>query len=214
MLSRRPGAGTHQGDLATGEGLESALAGAELVIHAASDAPLGRADPAQTTRLLAASGRVRHLLYISIVGIDAIPYGYYARKLACEQAIAASGVPYTILRATQFHELLERGLQAVSRLPLAPLPLDWRVQPVAAAEVGERLAGVIEGAPLGRAEDFGGPEVLTLRQVMDGWRRHRRGGRLVVNLPVPGRMSRALRDGLNTVPAHADGTQTWEQFLV
>lgn len=215
VLSRRAGAGTHQGDLATGEGLDSALAGVELVVHAASATPGGRTDLGQTRHLLDAAGRlgVRHLLYISIVGIDSIPYGYYARKLACEQAISASGVPHTILRAAQFHELLERGLQAVSRLPVAALPLDWKVQPIASAEVAERIVSLIQGSPAGRAPDIGGPQVLTFRQVVQAWRAHRTGPRAVINLPLPGRTARALRQGLNTVPAHAEGRQTWDQFL-
>src|SRR4051794_6980079 len=104
VLSRRPGAGTHVGDLATGAGVAEAARGAELVVHAASDTRrLGRSDLEQTRRLLAAARDARHLLFISIVGIDAIPYAYYRRKLACERAVAASGVPHTTLRATQFH---------------------------------------------------------------------------------------------------------------
>ena len=78
-LSRR--GGTHRGDLSTGAGVPEALAGAELVLHAASDARrrFGRADPALTRNLLAAArgAGVRHLLYVSIVGIDRIPYPYY-----------------------------------------------------------------------------------------------------------------------------------------
>jgi uncharacterized protein YbjT (DUF2867 family) len=128
--------------------------------------------------------------------------------------LATGSVPYKILRATQFHELLQRALRAAGHLPVAPLPLGWQVQPVAASEVAQRIVALIAGDPLGRAEDFGGPEVLTARRIVDVWRRRYDHPRAVVNLPAPGRTSRALRHGLNTAPDHADGRQTWEEFVV
>jgi uncharacterized protein YbjT (DUF2867 family) len=213
VLSRRPGRGTHVGDLARGSGLAAALDGVDRVVHAATDSPMGRADLGQTENLLSAARNVAHLLYVSVVGIDQMPYAYYAHKLACEEAIQAGAAPYTILRATQFHELLERGLRAAGRLPLVPLPLDWRVQPVAAAEVAVRVADVVSGEPVGRADDFAGPEVLELRRVVDVWRARHHRPRSVVGIPVPGRLSAALRRGANTAPGRADGRQTWEQFV-
>jgi uncharacterized protein YbjT (DUF2867 family) len=213
VLSRRREGGTHLGDLATGGGVRDALAGVELVVHAASDTPQGRSDLRQTRTLLDAARHVRHLLYVSIVGIDAMPYGYYGRKLACERAVAAGSVQHTIFRATQFHELLAQGLRAAGRLPVAPLPLGWQVQPVAADEVAERIAELIAADPAGRAEDFGGPEVLDVKRVLEVWRGRHRRPRAVLHVPVPGRTSRALRQGLNTTPQHAGGRQTWADFV-
>jgi uncharacterized protein YbjT (DUF2867 family) len=213
VLSRRREAGTHLGDLVSGDGVREALAGVQLVVHAASDTPQGRSDLRQTQTLLGAARHVRHLLYVSIVGIDAMPYGYYGRKLACEQAIAAGSVPHTIFRATQFHELLERGLRAAGRLPVAPVPRGWQVQPVAADEVAERIAELIAAEPVARAPDFGGPEVLGVGRVVEVWRARLHRPRAVLSIPVPGRTSRALRHGLNTTPQHAAGRQTWEQFV-
>jgi uncharacterized protein YbjT (DUF2867 family) len=213
VLSRRPGAGTHVGDLASGSGLTEAMAGVDRVVHAATDSPTGRRDVLQTENLLFAARSVRHLLYVSIVGIDEMPYGYYARKLACERLVRAGPAPFTILRATQFHELLARGLRAVGRLPVAPLPLDWQVQTVAAAEVAVRVAELVAGEPAGRAEDFAGPEVLNVRRAVAVWRAERHRPRAVIGLRVPGRLSAALRAGANTAPGRADGHQTWEQFV-
>jgi len=213
VLSRRPGAGTHVGDLATGAGLAEATAGVELVVHAASDRRLGRSDPEQTRRLLAALPACRHLLYLSIVGVDAIPFGPYRTKLGCEQQIAASDVPSTIMRATQFHELLGYALSAVGRLPAAALPLAWRFQSVAAAEVAVRVADLLEGDPLGRAPDFGGPEVLTFRQILDAWRERHQRPRTVVGLRWPGRVYRSFAQGRNTCPDHREGHQTWSEFV-
>jgi uncharacterized protein YbjT (DUF2867 family) len=214
VLSRRPDAGTHQGDLRTGEGLAEAAEGAELILHAASDTRrAGRSDLAQTRQLLAAATKARLLLYVSIVGIDAIPFTYYKAKLACEREISSSPVPHTILRTTQFHERLAWLMTKVERLPVAPLPLEWRFQSVAAAEVAARAVELLEGKPLGRASDFGGPEVVTVRELVGTWRQRRGRPRRVTNLRVPGRVSRGLREGRNTCPDHADGMQRWADFV-
>jgi uncharacterized protein YbjT (DUF2867 family) len=214
VLSRRRGAGTHRADLGTGEGVADATAGAELVIHAASDTRhRGRSDLAQTRHLLSAAHDATHLLYVSIVGIDKIPFSYYKAKLACEREIEAAAVSHTILRATQFHELLASALESAERLPVAPLPLEWRFQTVAADEVAARVVELLEREPLGRAPDFGGPQVQRAREMVGSWRELRGRPRRVLNVRLPGRVSRSFREGLNTCPAHADGHQTWPDFL-
>src|SRR6059058_501619 len=143
VLSRRPspklpaGAQTVRGDLSSDEAVRDAVWHANAVLHAASNTGLGRGDVDGTHRLLQIAARgasVTHFLYVSIVGIDRIPLIYYRRKLACEQLVAASGIGHTILRATQFHELLSAALLAVERWPIVPLPVSWRFQPVAAEE--------------------------------------------------------------------------------
>lgn len=215
VLSRRPGVGTHQGDLTTGVGVQAAADGAELVVHAASDTRrMGRDDEAQTRSLLDALGpATRHLLYVSIVGIDRIPFRYYRRKLVCEELVGTSPVPTTILRATQFHELLAFVLTTVERWPVAPRPAGFRFQTVAAGEVASRVAELVEGPPLGRAEDFGGPEVLELEAMMARWQAERHRPRRVVAVPVPGRVGQGFRRGDNTCPDHLDGRQTWGDFV-
>ncbi len=217
VLSRRPGTGTHRGDLTTGDGVAAAAAGATAVVHAASDTRrLGRADRRQTATLLQAlraEGSARHLLYLSIVGVDVLPFRYYRQKLACESLVAAGGVPWTVLRATQFHELLAEVLRRIERLPVAPLPLDFRCQPVAAADVAARVATLLDGPPGGRAPDAGGPAVRTVGELAAAWREARGRPRSLVNLPVPGAGARGFREGRNTCPDRAVGTRTWEQFV-
>lgn len=214
VLSRRPGAGTHTGDLSTGSGVADAASGAELIVDAASDVRrLGRSDPRQTEHLLGAAGEATHLLYISIVGIDSIPFAYYRRKVECERLIAASGIPFTILRATQFHELIAFMLRGVERLPLAPLPLDFRFQTVAPAEVAAKAAELLHRQPTGERVDFGGPEVLPLGEMASVWRAVRGRPRRVARLRVPGEIGTAFRQGRNTCPDHAEGHLTWAQFV-
>jgi uncharacterized protein YbjT (DUF2867 family) len=217
VLSRRAGAGTHLGDLASGAGVQAAADGAELAVHAASDSRrFGRADERQTEAVLDAvrsAGTVRHLLYVSIVGVDAIPFGYYRRKLACERLVAEGGVPWTILRATQFHELIAELLRRTGNLPVTPLPLDFQFQPVSAAEVATRIADLLDTPPSGRAPDMGGPEVRTLGQLTWMWRAARGRPRRIVNLRLPGRVAGGFRRGDNTCPDHADGTVPWAEFI-
>lgn len=214
VLSRRPGAGTHVGDLTTGEGVAAAVDGVDSVIHAASDfRKSGRLDPKQTENLLAASGSVGHFLYVSIVGIEHFPLRYYRNKVACENLVLESGVPHTILRATQFHELIGAVLRAVERWPIAPLPTDFRFQPVATEDVAARIADLIDGPPLGRAPDIGGPEVFTLAELAQTWRTSRPGPRRILRVPLPGRIARAYREGRNTCPDHVDGTRTWSEYV-
>jgi uncharacterized protein YbjT (DUF2867 family) len=214
-LSRTPGRGTHTGNLTTGIGVLAAAAGADLVVHAATDTRhFGRADPVQTRHLLDACTGAGHLLYVSIVGIEDIPYGYYKKKLACEKLLAVHRVPYTILRATQFHQMIAALLKASERLPVAPLPLDFLFQPVAADEVAGRIADLIVGSPIRRADDFGGPEVLRLDEMAHRWRAHRGRPRRLVRLPVPGQVGAGFRIGRNTAPDHREGVQTWEEFLI
>jgi uncharacterized protein YbjT (DUF2867 family) len=213
VLSRRPEGGTHVGDLATGVGVAEAAAGAELVVHAASDPRMGRTDLRQTANLLDALPSCRHLVYPSIVGVDTVAFGYYRAKLNCEELITGSATPATVLRATQFHELLGRALRAAARLPIAPLPLEFLFQTVAAAEVAGRVADLLAGPVLGQAPDFGGPEVLNGWQLVAAWRARFGVPRRVLNLRPPGRVPRAFADGLATTPAHADGRQTWAEFV-
>jgi uncharacterized protein YbjT (DUF2867 family) len=217
-LSRRPGVGTHQGDLVTGTGVAAALDGVSVVLHAASDTRrFGRHDQAQTANLIEAAraaGSVENMVYISIVGVDRIHYAYYNRKLRCEEMIASSGLPHSILRATQFHELIAMVLTAAGRLPVVPLPLDFRFQPMAATDAAAELVALAEGPAAGRVPDVGGPEVLLLEALVTAWQRHRQRPRRVVRLPLPGKMAKGFRQGHNICPDRAVGTITWSRYLV
>jgi len=220
VLSRRerpdlpPGVGIVQGDLATGAGLTEAVAEVGVVVHCASN---GRrsGDVEGTRRLVAAAATtgVRHLAYISIVGVDRNPFPYYRLKLEAEGIVAAGGVPWTILRATQFHSLLLRALRTQGRLPTLLVPRGFRFQPVDSGEVAARLADLALNGPVGRAPDMGGPEMRTAEDLARayleaaGWRRP------LLRVPVPGAVGRAFRDGAQLAPDHADGTITWDDYL-
>jgi uncharacterized protein YbjT (DUF2867 family) len=204
-------------DLSTGEGVDAAVGGVEAVIHAASDPRNAEAVDVGGTRRLCGAARaagVSHLVYISIVGVDELPFGYYRRKLAAEAVVESSAVPHSILRATQFHTLVDFLLTQAARVPLLmPLPTDFKFQSVDDAEVAGRLAACVGAGPRGRLPDFGGPAVLTLGEMAREWKRARGVGKKVVNVPIPGALARAFRAGKNTAPGGERGVTSWEEWL-
>ena len=217
MSRRGTGPGGVRGDLATGRDLPAAVAGAEVVVHAASD-PRGdpwQVDVAGTRRLVEAVDRerLRHLVYVSIVGVDRIPYGYYRAKFAAEQVLLASGLPVTLVRVTQFHDFLDGLLDTARRGPVLPVPMGWRVQPVDVGEVATHLTEVVARAPAGGVVEFGGPEELSAADLARAWAGARSPGTHVVATPVPGRLSSALRDGAALPSGAARGRRTYAEHL-
>lgn len=204
-------------DLLDGTGVETAVAGADVVIHAAT-APQGDSegvDVAGTERLLDAAGRagVSNFVYVSIVGVDEIPYAYYEHKLTAEEMVLASEVPATVLRATQFHGFVDDLLAGLSRLPVWPLPTRFRLQPIDVAEVADAVVDHATPSASGRVAPVGGPEVLSVGEIARAYRAARGLRRPVVRLPVPGEIAGGFRAGHATCPDHARGTTTWEAWL-
>ena len=209
------------GDLGTGEGIASAVDGAPTIVHCAGSA---RGDDHKARNLVRAASQAgaTHLLYISVVGADRIPmisrvdramFGYYGFKLAAERIVANSGVPFTTLRATQFHDLILMVARQVAKLPVMPAPAGFRFQPIDTAEVAARLAELTVGQPAGLVPDMGGPRVYSISDLLRAYLEatHRR--RPIVSIPLPGPAARAVRAGANLTPEHAVGRRTWEDFL-
>lgn len=221
VLSREPGDGHVVGDLSepdAGADLAPALAGVETVVHMASSP---RREVWLTdvggTRQLAVAARaagVGHLLLVSVPGADDVPYSYNHAKYAAEEIVAASGVPFTILRASQFHPFLAMLIQLVHRGPVLPVGRDWPLQPVDAGDVAQHLVELVKEGPSGGIREFGGPEVRDSADLARSYLAARgRGGR-VLPLPVPGGFSRAVRaGGMLPAPDAPRGTVTWEQWL-
>jgi uncharacterized protein YbjT (DUF2867 family) len=215
VLSRRAGPGRVVGDLTTSEGLDAAVAGATVVVHLASRPSR---DSAATARLLdavrrAGADRPAHLVHLSIVGTERIPLPYYREKVRSERLVEGSGLPWTILRATQFHSLLDTLFAATARSGVLPVLAGTSFQPVAVDDVAARLAALVAGGPQGRASDLGGPEVRPMADLARAWLRATGRRRPVVPLRLPGAIARGFREGSHLTPAHADGTGTFEEFL-
>lgn len=219
VLSRRPSpvpAPPYQwctADLRHGQGLEAAVDGADTIVHCAT--AVRGDDLAAARALLAAARRAGrpHLVYISIVGIDRIPMRYYRTKLEVERLVKDSGLPWTILRATQFHDLIAQGCAAAARLPVLPVPAASSFQPIGAAEVAARLAELATGKPAGRVPDVGGPQVRTAADLARSYLRASGRRRRVQPVWLPGRAAAALRRGALLAPGHASGRITFEEFL-
>jgi uncharacterized protein YbjT (DUF2867 family) len=209
---------TVRGDLLTGEGLDAAVRGVETVIHCASSPyrKTRQVDVAGTGRLLQAAARagVSHLVYISIVGVDrAASYPYYRIKLDAEREIEASPVPHTILRATQFYDLVLTATRFMDRLPVIPVPAGLQGQPIEVGEVAGRLVELALSGPAGRAPDVGGPEVGTLAESARRYLGVLGSRKRVVEFPLPGRTARAIREGALICPENRYGQIRWEEFL-
>ena len=221
--SREAGEGIEfvTGDLATGEGIEAAVDGAEIIVHCAGSS---KGDGDKALNLVGAASRAgaRHLVYISVVGAERIPvvsgvdramFGYFASKLAAERVVADSGLPWTTLRATQFHDLILMVARQMARLPVIPVPAGFRFQPVDAGEVATRLVELALGTPAGLVPDMAGPQVHEMAELLRGYLRASHRHRPIIPVWLPGKAARAVRAGANLAPERAVGRRTWEEFL-
>lgn len=215
VLSRSAGV-----DLVSGSGLSDALSGVDAVIDVASTQTISAKEStaffaAVTRNLLTAETEagVGHHLALSIVGIDRAPHAYYAGKVEQERIVRAGTVPWTILRATQFHEFAGQIRARMSFGPVSIIP-KMVSQPIAAREVAERLIDLAEQSPAGRVADLGGPREERMAEMV---RRDARaiGARgLVFEIPIPGAYGRAMRDGTLVTSTDSDhGRQTFDQWL-
>ena len=211
ILSRTAGPDRVTGDATTGVGLADAMRGVDTVLHLATSA--GKKDGRQTQNVVdaARAAGVSHLVYISIVGVDVNPFPYYRAKLESERIIERSGIPFTILRATQFHNLIERYVDLHRWLPFI-ISFDVLDQPIAVQEVAERLADLTEAGPSGRPADIGGPEQLPLRTLIDTWQAARGTSKRVVTVRPWGRSIRAFKAGVHMTPLPGYGRETFATF--
>ncbi|KOG18530.1 hypothetical protein ADK35_21715, partial [Streptomyces viridochromogenes] len=196
-----------------GPGLDAAMDGVDTVVHCASSPNGGDEEAAAHLIAAARRGGVRHLVYISIVGVDRVPFGYYKSKLAVERLVEESGLGWTVLRATQFHDLLVRVLGILSKSPVLLLPAHVKDQPIEVAEVADRLAELALGSPAGRVEDMGGPEVRTFDSLARAYLKATGRRRLVLRVPLRGKAYEAFRSGGHLAPEHVVGKGTFEEYL-
>ncbi|MEV8230402.1 NAD(P)H-binding protein [Streptomyces sp. NPDC079167] len=158
-------------DVVTGEGLEKALTGADVVVDLTNSPTFDEAAPdffRQSMGHLLDAGQkaaVRHFVVLSIVGVDQVPeLDYYRAKTLQEEILAAGPIPYSIVRATQFMEFIGSVMSWTAdsdtvRLPTTP------IQPIAAQEVADSVAEVAVGAPLLGIHNIAGPEVFPLDEL-------------------------------------------------
>ncbi len=221
-LSRKPGrtmpegVSHHRVDLTTGDGLAEALAGVEVVVDASNSSTPRRAAPVMvegTKRLLRAGAEAgaRHYVGISIVGCERVPMAYYKVKVEQEEVIAGGPIPWSLLRATQFHTLIDHLFKQDARFGIVRSG-SARFQPIDPPLVAERMAAAAHAEPAGRLPDVAGPDVLTLSELAKAWRRagHRA---LPLRFPMIGPIGRPVREGALCNPDAAAGGRTFEEWL-
>jgi uncharacterized protein YbjT (DUF2867 family) len=203
-----------QGDLLANTGVDAAVEGVDVVVHCATQGT-GDKDVTSTENLITAARRagVAHIVYVSIVGIDRIPLPYYKTKLRVERALEASGVGHTVLRATQFHDLIKMTFSIQRFSPLLCALRGVRFQPIDTREVTSRLVELIDCEPGGRVTDIGGPAVHTHAELAGMYVAARGGRRSVVEVPVPGRIVAGYRTGANLAPDNPIGTIGFADYL-
>jgi len=210
-------------DLSTGEGVDAAVTGVATIVHCAGSNS-GDEEKARTlVEAVARSGGRPHVVLISVVGADRVPvvsrvdramFGYFAAKLGAERVIEESGLPWTTLRATQFHDFVLALAEPLAKMPVVPVFRGVRFQPVAADDVADRLVELALGSPAGLVPDLGGPRTYPMIDLVRDYLRATGRHRLVVQVPVPGTAGAAYRAGANLAPDRAVGHGTWEEFLV
>ncbi|WP_188187761.1 SDR family oxidoreductase [Nonomuraea sp. SYSU D8015] len=206
------------GDLFSGKGVDEAVQGVDAVAHLATSGRKGRgAVDIPGTRLLIVAAReagVGHLLLTSVVGADRAPVGYLRYKLEAERLVGESGLGWTVLRATPFHQWLNRRLRDFAALPVLPVDPTVLWQPVHAGEVAARAAELLRAGPLGAEVEFGGPQVLNTAELVRTWCHAQHLRRVCLSVHYPGRLYAAQRAGDLTTDATPKGEITWQDYLV
>lgn len=223
-----------QADLASGAGIKEAVADVDTIIHAATNAGVTLEDATlstflrksllkhdgsvdvEGTRLLLEQAHIAgvgHVIYVSIVGIERLPFAYYRDKLRAEALVQESDVPWSIARATQFHSLINAMVQQSAGWPAVILATDFLFQPVYPGDVADHLCALIRQGPAGRLPDFGGPEVFKLGDLARTWLNVRGQRKPIWNIPLPGKTAKALRQGGLTNPQEKHGTVTWAEWV-
>ncbi|MBK7872519.1 MAG: NAD(P)H-binding protein [Saprospiraceae bacterium] len=205
-------------DLMTGEGLEQALIDVDTVFHLASIPKQTNEDHPELKlmeNLLNAARKkdVQHLIYISILGVDRVPMPYYRAKLEAEKILQKSGIPYTILRATQFHEFLEAIINLCLKLPIGLVPKKFKVQPISLEAVVQALIKISENEPQHKILNIGGSEVLNFGEAAKLWLEYHHKSKPVINIPIMGKLMKSIANGGLLCQEVAPDSITWETYL-
>ena len=210
VLSRKRHPEFRTADLDNGDGLREALEGIDTVVHLAAGA-----DQARETHTLISAMRgagVDRIVFVSIVGIDDIPFPYYRAKLAAERAVFASGFGVSVLRATQFHSFAAAPFLAQRRWPVMFAPR-LNVQPIDVRVVAAELADLALDDPRGRVDDIGGPQLLSGREIAAAVEARFGLHRRIVEFGLPGRTWNGFADGYHLAPQNTAGGRTFAEYL-
>ncbi len=223
IMSSRPSSQEVQGvrvygDMVSRTGLQEAVAGVDAIIHCAtSQKDTHRVDVEGTRALVneAKKSGSPHIVYISIVGCDQGDFFYYKKKHEAEQIVRQSGLPWSILRTTQFHSFIQFIIQSLldQSETEVKVPAGMRVQPIESGEVADRLVAIAELGPLNRIVEYGGPQVLTIEEMTQAYLQSCGRTAVVRAEPFSDPMFSVLSSDSVLTPNHATGLMTWKEFL-
>ncbi|MFF4309246.1 SDR family oxidoreductase [Streptomyces sp. NPDC001507] len=200
-------------DVITGQGLDEALTGADVVVNLTNsptfdDASLAFFRTSMDNLLAAAEGAgVGHFVILSIVGTDQVPeMDYYRAKTLQEKILADGPIPYSIVRATQFMDFMDAVLSWTAdadtvRLPVTP------IQPIASGDVADAVAEVAAGPPLNGIRNIAGPEIFPLDELGRITLSRKGDPRTVVTDPTAGMFAVVKGDVLTDRNAHLAPTR-------
>ncbi|MVM35371.1 NAD(P)H-binding protein [Spirosoma sp. HMF4905] len=205
-------------DLFTGEGLTTALVGVDTVFHLASGQGKIGSESAEvviTRNLLNAvkQSDVKQLIYSSIVGVDKIPYSYYQAKFNAETLIRESRIPYTILRATQFHNFVDFVLSKLLRFPIGFVPKKLLIQPIQVEAVAHELYRLAQAGSQQMILNLGGLQVYDAGTLAQLWMHYQKISKPIIPIPTVGLVMKSFAQGFATCSESATGTQTWAIYL-
>ncbi len=210
------GARVFTGDLMYRASIGAAVAHADVIVHCASNSQNAKEVDIEGTKNLIASVRkeqLKHFIYISIAGVDKSSFPYYKVKYEVEKIIQESTLPFTNLRATQFHHFVLHRIIGPSHTggSVIKVPKGLRFQSIDIKDVANRVIELIAGGPTASTITIGGPEILTIEDMTH------------IYLQALGRTDRAesvesdlfsvFKTGVNLCPECSYGTITWEQFV-
>jgi uncharacterized protein YbjT (DUF2867 family) len=202
-------------DLSSGEGLEVAVKDVDVIIHAATS-PIKNSKMVEVLgfkEFLGKMKHIKHLIYPSIVGIDEIPFKYYKQKYEAEELLKNCSIPHTIVRATQFHNFVENLFISKPLFKRYIVPGNFKFQSVDVGEFASHLIGLVGKDPQGRAEDFCGPDIMTLKEMAELKIKKNNESNKVLSISFPGKLYKSISEGKNTNSLRKMGEITFGEYL-
>lgn len=209
-------------DVASGKGVAEAVAGLDSLVdclNARGPETKVRAvmvDGLQRAIQTAAGAGVKHVTSLAIIGSEHLPIGYYRAKLAQEQMLGAAPLPATVVRTTQFFDLLDLAWRATAKTGVILAPRGT-LQPIDVLDVAAAIANAVEQGPVAAPDvTIIGPEVLGIRKMADDWKQAAGSRRPVVPVPPVGSALKAIAAGRlveNDPPHVTRSNRTWARWL-
>lgn len=208
-----------QGDLTDPASLTKAMEGSEIIIHCASSPRNAQVVDIEGTKNLLHQidkAKCQHFIYVSIAGVNKSDYPYYQAKYTVEKLIQQSGIPYSILRATQFHDLvLYRIIQAFDKGMGKPIqiPANMRFQSIDKTDVASAITDLVMNQPEYAVTTIGGPQVLSLEDMIQTYFAQSGRNDEIEYIEPSLAFHQVFTTGINLYPENALEGITWKEFL-